>query len=351
VSIGRTPPKYINEVFDRGSKVEPIAHPTAPLWDVKLEPRGGYEKRTLTKDMFETKSSIQSGSSVNVLKVEMKETGRICALKQFHIKNPAPSIDLETSIMVSLMGCPAIVGYIGQASQMQVSPKLTTPAFIVMEYMPNGSISDYLDRPNWKVSPTQKAKWAIGIAIALNYCHQIRVIHGDISSNNILLDSRNEVHLCDFGSAYSGDRPQRMSSATPLYAAPDDGVLTRFGDVYSYAIVLWEIITGQRYKNSQLTALDGLNDVIKRVQSQSLRPVIDENMKQWVREWLQELWNPVARQRGTFAQIKEKLRLQNYNIVDGVDTSVVQEYVQRMETTMPKLPKSLIQRLFGIFSS
>jgi hypothetical protein len=333
VSRAKAVPRH-DDAFDPGVKGAVAASPTAPLWDVGLEARRRSGKRTFTGSEFDSLCSIASGAYASVSKIRMKDTQKICAKKEFVVKSPPPKIEVEANILRTLVDCPAIVGYIGEASQSSGLIS-SSPGFIIMEYVPNGSIGAYLERTDWKVSPTLKAKWAIGVAIALDHCHRHRVIHGDLSANNILLDSRNEVRLCDFGSAQYGGTQVSMGCGTPLYTAPEDDGPTEAADVYSYAIVLWEIVTGQRYKNSELTKLSHRERILTKIRNQQIRPKIEFVTEPWVRTWLQELWNPVTEKRGTSAMIKPRLAAQGYKIVEGVDVSAVEEYVREIQPQPP----------------
>lgn len=114
------------------------------------------------------------------------------------------------------------------------------------------------------VGPTKKKKldWdtrlriALGAAQGLSYLHHDcspRIIHRDVKSSNILLDKEFEPHLTDFGIAKNLCTSKSYTSTyimgTIGYIDPEyarTSRLTEKSDVYSYGIVLLELLTGRK---------------------------------------------------------------------------------------------------------
>ncbi|XP_028800648.1 cysteine-rich receptor-like protein kinase 3 isoform X4 [Neltuma alba] len=107
---------------------------------------------------------------------------------------------------------------------------------------------------NWK----QRCDIILGIASGLTYLHEqfrVRIIHRDIKTNNILLDDDLQPRIADFGLArlLPEDRSHLSTkfAGTLGYTAPEyaiHGQLSEKADIYSYGIVILEIISGQRSK-------------------------------------------------------------------------------------------------------
>ncbi|KAL1219039.1 putative receptor-like protein kinase [Cardamine amara subsp. amara] len=132
--------------------------------------------------------------------------------------------------------------------------------FLVYDYMQNGSLKDHLHSigkvpPSWET----RMKIAIDVANALEYLHfycDPPLCHRDIKSSNILLDENFVAKLSDFGLAHSSrdgsvcfEPVNTDIRGTPGYVDPEYVVtqeLTDKSDVYSYGVVLLEIITGKR---------------------------------------------------------------------------------------------------------
>lgn len=97
---------------------------------------------------------------------------------------------------------------------------------------------------------TQKSKIAFAIAIGMKRLHHMRVIHRDLKSLNILLDRQLYPKICDFGLSRFVTNAQTLLTVnigTPHWMAPDlfeGSMYTNKVDVYSYAMVLWELLVG-----------------------------------------------------------------------------------------------------------
>jgi hypothetical protein len=121
--------------------------------------------------------------------------------------------------------------------------------FIVMRYMPGGSLEDVLQDGPLPVDEVLRMGQAI--ASALDYAHEKNVIHLDLKPPNILLDSSGAPYLADFGLATMLDasgRAQNPGSGTLLYMAPEQLVaetIDHRADIYAFCIMLFHMFTGQ----------------------------------------------------------------------------------------------------------
>ncbi|KQK16712.2 leucine-rich repeat receptor-like kinase protein FLORAL ORGAN NUMBER1 [Brachypodium distachyon] len=135
---------------------------------------------------------------------------------------------------------------------------------LLYEYMPNGSLGEMLHggkggHLGWEA----RARVALEAARGLCYLHHDcapRIIHRDVKSNNILLDSAFEAHVADFGlakflggaGAGGGNGASECMSAIAGsygYIAPEYAYTLRVdekSDVYSFGVVLLELVTGRR---------------------------------------------------------------------------------------------------------
>ncbi|KAB2624372.1 proline-rich receptor-like protein kinase PERK9 [Pyrus ussuriensis x Pyrus communis] len=128
---------------------------------------------------------------------------------------------------------------------------------LVYEYVANNTLYFHLHgegRPvlEWATRVKVAAGAARGIAYLHEDCHP-RIIHRDIKSSNILLDNNFEARVSDFGLAKLAlDSNTHISTrvmGTFGYVAPEyasSGKLTDKSDVYSYGVVLLELITGRK---------------------------------------------------------------------------------------------------------
>ncbi|XP_053153873.1 interleukin-1 receptor-associated kinase 1 isoform X1 [Hemicordylus capensis] len=134
---------------------------------------------------------------------------------------------------------------------------------LVYVFLPNGSLEDCLHR---QVGPclswAQRLHVAVGAARAIQFLHSDSpsLIHGDVKSSNILLDVALNPRLADFGLARFSRRPKQggLSSSlgqtqtvrgTLAYLPPEyvrTGTLSTAIDVFSFGVVLLEILSGRQ---------------------------------------------------------------------------------------------------------
>ncbi|XP_077220133.1 leucine-rich receptor-like protein kinase family protein [Tasmannia lanceolata] len=129
---------------------------------------------------------------------------------------------------------------------------------LLYEYMPNGSLGELLRGPKgahmqWETRYRVALEAAKGLCYLHHDCSPL-IIHRDVKSNNILLDSDFEAHVADFGLAKfleDAGASECMSSIAGSYGyiAPEYAYTLRVdekSDVYSFGVVLLELITGRK---------------------------------------------------------------------------------------------------------
>ncbi|KAL1803993.1 hypothetical protein DCAR_0935682 [Daucus carota subsp. sativus] len=131
--------------------------------------------------------------------------------------------------------------------------------YLIYEYVENGSLHSWLhssrsEQLTWKM----RLRVAIDVANGLQYIHehtQPRVVHKDIKSSNILLDGHMRAKIANFGLAKSGCNAITMHIVgTQGYIAPEyltDGVVSTKMDVFSFGVVLLELVSGREAINEE----------------------------------------------------------------------------------------------------
>ncbi|XWS33412.1 hypothetical protein CRYUN_Cryun22dG0080400 [Craigia yunnanensis] len=127
---------------------------------------------------------------------------------------------------------------------------------LVYEFMPNGSLDSHLFGQRIPLAWPVRYRISLGLASALFYLHEECVqcvVHRDIKSSNVMLDSSFNVKLGDFGLARLTSHelgPKTTGLAGTLgYLAPEyisTGKASKESDVFSFGVVLLEIATGRK---------------------------------------------------------------------------------------------------------
>ncbi|KAK9864231.1 hypothetical protein WJX84_000463 [Apatococcus fuscideae] len=121
--------------------------------------------------------------------------------------------------------------------------------WMVFEFMAGGSIYDYLHKGG-RVTFPQTLKIGVQIARGMEHLHKRNIIHRDLKSANLLMDEVGNVKIGDFGVARELDTAGVMTAETGTYRwmAPEVIAHSPYyhqADVFSFGIVLWELLTGQ----------------------------------------------------------------------------------------------------------
>ncbi|KAJ7526733.1 hypothetical protein O6H91_16G021500 [Diphasiastrum complanatum] len=181
--------------------------------------------------------------------------GRLVAIKQLDREGKQGDREFRVEVdMLSRLHSPYLLELVGYCADKD-------HRLLVYDYMPNGSLQEHLYSDGISGNPPL-LDWATRLRIALDaargleYLHECvtpPIIHRDFKSSNILLDDNFHAKVSDFGlaklgSAEIGGHVSTRVLGTYGYVAPEyalTGHLTTKSDVYSYGVVLLELLTGR----------------------------------------------------------------------------------------------------------
>ncbi|VAI35976.1 unnamed protein product [Triticum turgidum subsp. durum] len=181
--------------------------------------------------------------------------GQVLAIKKFD-----PLSFSERSDFVELVTC---ISRLRQPSICEIVGYCAEPGHYIMvyEHHMNGSLYQFLHLSDDYSKPLTwdtRVRIALGTAQALEYLHEIcspPIIHKNIKSSNVLLDADLNPHLSDCGLAFFYEDPNE--SLGPGYSPPEctrPSGYTMKSDVYSYGVVMLELLTGRKsYDSSKPT--------------------------------------------------------------------------------------------------
>ncbi|XP_030633961.1 ankyrin repeat and protein kinase domain-containing protein 1 [Chanos chanos] len=227
---------------------------------------GGLESfKHFKKDDFEAEwDKIAERSSGRVYKVKLKLLREKCVLKTFST-NSLDRIMIKEASQISKVKFKYLLTIYGVCSD---------PPSVVLEYMSKGSLENLLS--SYVLMWPKKFQMIHEVTMGMNFLHSMTppLLHLNLKPSNILLDDHLHVKISDFGLIKWEDSSSKNSFIEHLtsrgnmnYIPPEaftqspDPPTTKY-DVYSFSIVMWEILTQKR-------AYSGLNkaEILIRVSS------------------------------------------------------------------------------------
>lgn len=177
---------------------------------------------------------------------------------------------------------------------------------IVVEYMPGGSVYDYMRRAGALKQPTL-LRVAVEICRGMDYLHKRNIVHRDLKAANLLMDETGVVKIADFGVARVMDGAGIMTAETGTYRWMAPEVIEhkpygRAADVFSFGILLWELLTGM-VPYQDLTPLQAAVGVVQK----GLRPIIPPNTPGSLAAIMTTCWARDPSQRPSFEELREQL--------------------------------------------
>ncbi len=166
------------------------------------------------------------------------------AIKVLHLTEVNPQKFRQEAAIIAALKHPHIIR-LSDFSNRQDMP------FLVMDYAPNGSLRKRHPLGD-KVPLTTIVQYTTQIADALQYAHEMHIIHRDIKPDNVLIGSRGELLLSDFGIAVISQTGRTTLSSpygtagTPYYMAPEmfRGKPDKASDQYALAVMVYQWLSG-----------------------------------------------------------------------------------------------------------
>ncbi|XP_058109079.1 probable LRR receptor-like serine/threonine-protein kinase At3g47570 [Magnolia sinica] len=251
-----------------------------------------YAELFKATDGFSSANLVGSGSFGAVYKGFLDHVGTMVAMKVFNLQRQGAlkSFVAECEALrnirhrnlVKIITCCSSIDFKGNDFKA-----------LIYEYMANGSLEKWLhgdghDQLKRNLKFIQRLNIAIDVASALDYLHndcETSIIHRDLKPSNILLDDDMTARVGDFGLARFLSEVAQTSSVGMKgsigYIAPEYAMGNKAsaqGDVYSYGILLLEMITGKGPTDDMFKDNLSLHHFAKSALPEQVREIVDPQL-------------------------------------------------------------------------
>ncbi|XP_059474580.1 uncharacterized protein LOC132196136 [Neocloeon triangulifer] len=267
--------KVIKSTDEPAAQLEAIPYP-------ELESCCGWDYKEQGKE-----ECIGVGAFACVFKaiVPAVNGGKPVAVKRFHQGNSKAGkqyeVELEALKRIKHRNIVRMLGY-----------SEGTHRCLVLELLDQGNLEDNLacKRRSQPISWRPRVQIALGTAEALAHLHSQKLVHRDIKSANILLDEALQPKLADFGLMQEEDDEEQDSESeleiagTSCYMSPEAityGKVTLRGDVFSFGVVLLELLTSLPADDDNRTFRSLLLHVEEICGENSVAPLLDTKAGLW----------------------------------------------------------------------
>ncbi|XP_010415725.1 PREDICTED: proline-rich receptor-like protein kinase PERK13 [Camelina sativa] len=256
-----------------------------------------YEELMDITEGFAKQNILGEGGFGCVYKGKLND-GKLVAVKQLKVGSGQGDREFKAEVeIISRVHHRHLVSLVGYCIS-------DSERLLIYEYVPNQTLEHHLHGKGRPVLEwARRVRIAIGSAKGLAYLHEDchpKIIHRDIKSANILLDDEFEAQVADFGLAKLNDSTQTHVSTRVMgtfgYLAPEyaqSGKLTDRSDVFSFGVVLLELITGRKPVDQY-------------------QPLGEESLVEWARPLLHK-----AIETGDFSELVDR-RLEKHYVENEV---------------------------------
>ncbi|SCL97731.1 tyrosine kinase-like protein, putative [Plasmodium chabaudi chabaudi] len=229
------------------------------IWLLKLIGRGGYNNVYKCLYINNIKQIRNINRTLNNIAL------KICIDKKY-------SYDLFSELnILSTLRHPNVSLFLGG---------IKNPQAIALEYIPCGSIFDILHKKKIKIKLLDIIKMCKDITAFMSFLHNKGILHCDLKSANILLSESGEIKICDFGLSIQNfdDKPKYLGIVgTYQWTAPEilrgEGY-TKKADIYSFGVILWELL----HRKIPFNDLKHPLDIIAQVGYSNKHLIINNNI-------------------------------------------------------------------------
>ncbi|PIN08645.1 Tyrosine kinase [Handroanthus impetiginosus] len=184
----------------------------------------------------------------------------------------------------------------------------------VTEYMVNGSLRNALQKNERNLDKCKRLLIGMDVAFGMEYLHGKNIVHFDLKSDNLLVNLRDPHRpICKVGdlglskvkchTLISGGVRGTLPWMAPELLNGSSSLVSEKVDVFSFGIVMWELLTGEEpYADLHYGAIIG------GIVSNTLRPPVPESCDPAWRALMERCWSSEPSERPNFTEIANELR-------------------------------------------
>ncbi|KAJ4828393.1 hypothetical protein Tsubulata_031604 [Turnera subulata] len=289
-----------------------------PVEDVKPIEKGSElvffveeQERFGLNDLLETTAELQRQTSCSSLYKVILRNNSVYAVKRLKKLQVSQEEFSQTMKRIGDLKHPNILPLVGYNSN-------NDEKLLIYRYQTNGSLLNLFDD---NIEGKREFPWklrlsiATGIARGLDFIYQNStnrkvVPHGNLKLSNILLDENNEPKISEYGIAWCLDPKKSSIYSSNGYLAPEK-TLSEQGDVFSFGIILLELLTGKTVEKS---GIDLPKWVKSMVREEWTGEVFDKEVTSAARQYAFPLLNVALKcvsklpeDRPSMAEVMEKM--------------------------------------------
>ncbi|MGE5182212.1 MAG: protein kinase domain-containing protein [Acidobacteriota bacterium] len=214
-------------------------------WRDETAERKSSRDREIVANRYRLERLLGAGASGRVFLATDEVAGRPVALKMFFASGARGGAAYERfareARLASTLRHPSLV---------EVYDVSVERGFLVMEYLPGGSLAQRLASGE-KLAAPQIRRMALDLIAGLEAAHHRGVVHRDVKPANIFFDARGTAKLGDFGVAHLVDLGQTQTGGligTLAYMSPEQitgAPISIAADLYALGVTLFEVVTGR----------------------------------------------------------------------------------------------------------
>ncbi|XP_054820631.1 calcium/calmodulin-regulated receptor-like kinase 2 [Prosopis cineraria] len=258
--------------------------------NISLQNHGlrAYDNIIEATEEFNEKYLIGVGGHGSVYKAELSN-GQVVAVKKLH-SIPERDLSHQKAFMREIHALTEIRHR--NVTKLHGFCLHTKFSFLIYEFLEGGSLDKIISNETQAIALdwNKRIKVVEGVANALNYLHHgcsLPIVHRDISSKNVILDSDYEAHIFDFGAAKlltPNSSNWTMFAGTFGYAAPELAYtmeVTEKCDVYSFGVLALEIIIGKHPRDivmSFFSTTSSIREATIEAYDFPLKEVLDQRL-------------------------------------------------------------------------